>query len=69
MADETPDILLPIEAVLPRSGYKHRATIYRQVAAGTFPEPVQIGPRRVAWRERDILAWQRTLPVGVKSIA
>ena len=34
-----------------------RATIYRYLGAGTFPSPLQIGPRRVAWRASDINAW------------
>ncbi|WCG82256.1 helix-turn-helix transcriptional regulator [Pectobacterium sp. A5351] len=31
-----------------------RATLYRQIKAGLFPEPVQIGARRVAWRIDEI---------------
>lgn len=68
MADETADRLLPTAKVVECSGL-HRATVYRKVKDGTFPPPVQIGPRRVAWRERDIVNWQRSLPVGVKAIA
>lgn len=34
-----------------------RATIYRGVRAGTFPAPVRITERRVAWRESDVQAW------------
>lgn len=34
-----------------------RATIYRYLGAGSFPSPLQIGPRRVAWRASDINAW------------
>ncbi|MDU2881666.1 MAG: AlpA family phage regulatory protein, partial [Enterobacter sp.] len=33
-----------------------RATLYRQIKAGLFPEPVRIGARRVAWRMEDIHA-------------
>ena len=32
-------------------------TIYRMVEAGTFPSPFYIGPRRLAWLEREIIAW------------
>lgn len=42
-------------------------TIYRRIKAGTFPPPVQVGRRRVAWRESDIAAWQASLEVGVRS--
>ncbi|EBP2521090.1 AlpA family phage regulatory protein [Salmonella enterica] len=33
-----------------------RATLYRQIKAGVFPEPVQIGARRVAWRLEEVEA-------------
>jgi len=41
-------------------------TIYRKMKAGTFPQPVRVGKRRVAWRESDIAAWQQGLAVGVR---
>lgn len=36
----------------------HRATIYRRIAAGTFPPPHPIGGRRVAWSERELEEWK-----------
>jgi prophage regulatory protein len=39
-------------------------TIYRKMKAGTFPQPLRVGRRRVAWRESDIAAWQAGLEVG-----
>lgn len=33
-------------------------TIYRKMKVGTFPHPVRVGLRRVAWRESDVAAWQ-----------
>jgi prophage regulatory protein len=42
------------------------STIYRKMKAGTFPQPVQIGRRRVAWRESDVAEWQRSLEVGTR---
>ena len=41
-------------------------TIYRKMKAGTFPQPVRVGRRRVAWRESDIAAWQAELEVGTR---
>jgi prophage regulatory protein len=41
-------------------------TIYRKMKAGTFPQPVRVGKRRVAWRESDIAAWQASLQVGTR---
>ena len=34
-----------------------RASIYLRVKKGTFPKPIQIGPRAVGWRVADIEAW------------
>jgi prophage regulatory protein len=34
-----------------------RSTIYLYVQDGTFPRPVRIGGRAVAWLESDIDAW------------
>lgn len=31
-----------------------RTTIYRGVAAGNFPAPVQLSPRRVGWPQHSI---------------
>lgn len=41
-------------------------TIYRKMKAGTFPQPVRVGRRRVAWRESDIAAWLEGLEVGTR---
>jgi len=41
-------------------------TIYRKMKAGTFPQPVRVGKRRVAWRESDIAAWEAGLEVGTR---
>lgn len=35
-----------------------RSTIYQMMADGRFPRPVRLGPQRVGWLERDIIAWQ-----------
>ena len=36
-----------------------RSTIYRWVAEGRFPKPVQLGGYAVAWAEDDLEAWIR----------
>ncbi|MDN8000949.1 helix-turn-helix transcriptional regulator [Burkholderia multivorans] len=33
------------------------STLYRYLAAGKFPRPVEIGGGRVAWLESEIDAW------------
>jgi prophage regulatory protein len=43
-------------------------TIYRKMSAGTFPQPVKIGRRRVAWRTSDIEQWQQNLEVGTETL-
>jgi len=40
-----------------RTGLK-RSTIYQRIKDGTFPKPVRIGPRAVAWLETDVSQWQ-----------
>lgn len=37
-----------------------RSTIYARVANGTFPKPVNIGPRAVGWVESEITDWLNT---------
>lgn len=34
-----------------------RSTIYSGVKAGTFPAPVRLSARAIAWREEDISRW------------
>ncbi len=38
---------------------KPRPTIYRESREGTFPKPIQLGKRRLAWLESDINKWIR----------
>lgn len=45
----------------------HRATIYRQIQAGTFPRPVRISANRVGWWESDIEAWKTGCTTSVTS--
>ncbi|WP_310445928.1 AlpA family transcriptional regulator [Thiobacillus sp.] len=37
-----------------------RSTIYSKMAEGTFPKPVNIGPRAVGWVESEITDWLNT---------
>jgi len=34
-----------------------KASIYRQLNAGTFPSPIRLGPRAVAWVMSEIEEW------------
>lgn len=39
--------------------------LYAWMSKGKFPRPVRIGPKAVAWRERDVVEWQRTRAFSV----
>lgn len=56
---------LPI--VEERTGFR-KSSIYAGVAVGTFPAPVRLSARAVAWREEDIDRWitERTTAAGGK---
>jgi prophage regulatory protein len=41
-----------------------RSTIYAAVRAGTFPAPVRIGARAVAWRIAEIEQWLEARPLA-----
>ena len=41
-----------------------RSTIYAAVKAGTFPAPVRIGARAVAWRVSEVEQWLAARPLA-----
>ena len=67
MSDRSRDNLLRLVEVRERAKLS-RTTIYRRIAAGTFPKPEPISAGLVAWRESDIDAWQAD-PMGWRSAA
>ena len=48
--------LLRLPGVMTQTGLR-RAAIYSRIADGTFPSPVKIGTRAVAWPESAVQAW------------
>lgn len=48
--------LMRLKEVMYCSGLA-RSTVYKYVAAGTFPKPVPLGGRAVAWIQAEIDAW------------
>lgn len=54
--------------VLNISGIESNSTLYYLVNKGTFPTPVKISERAVAWRESEVLDWiesrEKALQVG-----
>ena len=61
MATGTTDRLLRLREVQTLTALG-RSTVYRLMRAGSFPEPLQIGPRAVRWRESEIDAWLAARP-------
>ncbi len=48
--------LLRIASVTQRTGLP-TSTIYAYMKAGSFPQPIRISERSVAWKSQDIDAW------------
>ncbi|MCA1399138.1 AlpA family phage regulatory protein [Bradyrhizobium sp. BRP56] len=45
-----------------------RATLYKEMDAGRFPKAREIAPRRVAWYEDEVTAWQGELDGKAESL-
>ncbi|MEY2735275.1 MAG: hypothetical protein RLZ58_684 [Pseudomonadota bacterium] len=56
MTASFPEALLRLPEVSARVGLR-RSALYAAVQAGTFPPPVRIGKRAVAWPESEVQAW------------
>ncbi len=41
---------------------KSRVQLWRDVRAGTFPPPIQLGPNSIGWYEHEIERWLETRP-------
>lgn len=50
------ELLLRRPEVEARTGLS-RSTLYDWMKRGEFPQPVKLGSRLVAWRERDLIEW------------
>jgi prophage regulatory protein len=48
--------VLRLPQVIERCGFS-RSAIYKAIAAGTFPRPIRLGLRAVAWVESDVEEW------------
>ncbi|MGR2740721.1 helix-turn-helix transcriptional regulator [Billgrantia sp. Q4P2] len=48
--------LIRKKAVLERTALSN-TSLYRLIAKGEFPKPIQLGPRAVAWVEDEIEKW------------
>ncbi|OHV64107.1 hypothetical protein LCM4577_11125 [Mesorhizobium sp. LCM 4577] len=61
--DNLPDRLLKLKEVM-RMTSLGSSTIYRKMAAETFPRPRVLSEACVRWMESEILAWMTALPVA-----
>jgi prophage regulatory protein len=55
---DKPDRILRLHTVLERTGLT-RSTLYRKIAAGSFPRQIAISARCTGWRESAIETWIR----------
>ena len=53
--------LLRLPDVLKITGLK-KSTIYEGAKNGTFPKPLRVGLRAVAWRQDELQQWINDLP-------
>ncbi|MGY4333586.1 prophage regulatory protein [Bradyrhizobium sp. LB7.2] len=58
--NQTPRKMLNLKQVLEIVPFS-RSTIYREMEEGRFPRALEIAPRRIAWYEDDVTAWQIAL--------
>lgn len=42
--------------------HKGRVQLWRDIRAGNFPAPIEIGPNSVAWVRSEIEAWKASRP-------
>ena len=54
--------LLNTRAVMGLTSFS-RGTLYVKTRDGTFPKPVKISQRRIAFREADVRAWLEAQPL------
>ena len=53
---ETTKRFIRLPEVINRTGYR-RTSIYEKISEGTFPAPIKLGPRAVAWVSEEIEKW------------
>jgi len=63
---EEPTSAAPVEGLMRRPEVLslvrcHKVTLWRMIRRGTFPKPVHITTKAVAWRRSEVLAWLKNL--------
>src|SRR5262245_58726965 len=59
--DQSLPRLLSTRAVMELTSFS-RGTLYLKTRNGTFPKPLKIGARRIAYREPDVRSWLEARP-------
>jgi prophage regulatory protein len=62
-AATTPASFLRLNEVIRLTGLA-RSTVYRLMAANSFPAPCRLGARAVGWRNTDVAQWSATRPTA-----
>jgi prophage regulatory protein len=52
-----------LPAVVAQTGLS-KSEIYRRINSGTFPKPLKLGARAIAWPATEIDAWVKSLILG-----
>jgi prophage regulatory protein len=65
MAELPRRCLMRLPTVKGMTGIGH-TSIYKKISEGTFPKPVRIGDRMVAWDSKEIDVWIEKQIAGVK---
>ena len=56
LSEKPPECLIRIREVCLLIGVS-RSTIYRMVDDGSFPKPLELGPRFKAWQKKTVINW------------
>jgi prophage regulatory protein len=55
--------ILRIDGTSHKTGLS-KSSIWKGVKAGTFPAPLELGPKARGWRESDLDEWLQSRPVA-----
>jgi prophage regulatory protein len=61
------DYMLTKKAVIAATG-RSATSLWRDVKAGIFPAPRQLGPNRIGWLNSEVQAWIESRPVVNREI-
>jgi prophage regulatory protein len=56
------EIFWDLRTIVRKTGLS-RATVYRYMACGAFPQRRKVGPGRVAWLASEVIAWGLSRPI------